>query len=651
MSGNSEGAGQVLPGSVGGKGRRRGKGGSKKGGREMALGGCLGKRWTVWKAEGASERVVQWLKKGIEIRPKGGRWKTGKPGKNWVKGTEEKEWMEMEIQRWLEMGRIKERKKCSVVLGMMIVDKDVKACKKEGNWERRYRMVVLGGPVNRQLPKRKFREEGLSLVDQLMEPGWKMVKLDLECGYGQLLLSKKMGKEVGIHWGGKTYGLTAMWFGMSLAPWCFTLVMREAVKMLRKRGMRVVMKLDDMLIYGTEEELKGWVGEARELLVALGLRFCQRKSFWKPQDRTVFLGMVVDGKDGLIRVPEEKRERTGRVVKWLLEKGEKGLTAREWAKGAGLVGSLHWGTMWAKWAAKEVWRTVGVKWEWREKKEGWETVRVMRRNTKEVLEKVKDWLEKEDECQVRTKRRGRGMVVVVTDASDVGWGAVAGRRGMEKMTWGKLNDEVIGESSGVRELEAMREALRRNKELVGKNVLWRSDSKAALGMWKKGGKSGRSWRLVGQVLEELKERGIQVIRTEWVKGKENMADPPSRWGGGHRLKNRVKKRLERIWGTIQMVVEADGTAERKDQIGQVVKVIPEENVEGTVLKWLEEEGQMTVVAPDWWNGWRTELSRKGEEVMDLGLGWEVFVGGRGRLPWINRRWNWKAFHWQGRCGT
>ena len=49
-------------------------------------------------------------------------------------------------------------------------------------------------------------------------------------------------------WKGQAYAYTALPFGLSASPSCFTKVMKPVVRCLRAEGIRVVFYLDDILL-------------------------------------------------------------------------------------------------------------------------------------------------------------------------------------------------------------------------------------------------------------------------------------------------------------------------------------------------------------------------------------------------------------------
>ena len=55
-------------------------------------------------------------------------------------------------------------------------------------------------------------------------------------------------------WEGSLFQFSCLCFGLSSAPWTFTKILKPLVAFLRKRGMRIVVYLDDFLILNQSKE-------------------------------------------------------------------------------------------------------------------------------------------------------------------------------------------------------------------------------------------------------------------------------------------------------------------------------------------------------------------------------------------------------------
>ncbi|CAH2272506.1 Hypothetical predicted protein [Pelobates cultripes] len=55
-----------------------------------------------------------------------------------------------------------------------------------------------------------------------------------------------------FQWEKATWRFRCLPFGLSSAPWCFTKLLKPVVALLRSRGIRMIIYLDDMLIMTQE---------------------------------------------------------------------------------------------------------------------------------------------------------------------------------------------------------------------------------------------------------------------------------------------------------------------------------------------------------------------------------------------------------------
>ena len=86
-----------------------------------------------------------------------------------------------------------------------------------------------------------------------------------------------------------------MAFGLSPAPRIFTKIVKVVVAFLRRRGIRLVVYLDDFLIMSeTEEGARKGLRITVGLLESLGFLINWEKSVTTPSKVMEYLGMIID---------------------------------------------------------------------------------------------------------------------------------------------------------------------------------------------------------------------------------------------------------------------------------------------------------------------------------------------------------------------
>src|SRR5690606_36165993 len=91
------------------------------------------------------------------------------------------------------------------------------------------------------------------------------------------------------------YRFRALPFGLSSAPWIFTKLVRQVVRLCRSRGIRLMAYLDDFIILGSSyEECRSHTCFVMDLLKQLGWLVNYNKSSLTPSTMLEYLGFVID---------------------------------------------------------------------------------------------------------------------------------------------------------------------------------------------------------------------------------------------------------------------------------------------------------------------------------------------------------------------
>ncbi len=93
-----------------------------------------------------------------------------------------------------------------------------------------------------------FKMEGLCLVKSLLQQGDWMLKLDLKDAYFCVPMEERCKKFLRFKWEAKLYEFQCLPFGLASAPRDFTKLLKPAVGILRRIGIRVIIYLDDLLL-------------------------------------------------------------------------------------------------------------------------------------------------------------------------------------------------------------------------------------------------------------------------------------------------------------------------------------------------------------------------------------------------------------------
>ena len=205
--------------------------------------------------------------------------------------------------------------------------------KATGGW----RPVLDLSPLNRFVDKVRFKMETASSVRAAIQPFDWATSLDLRDAYFHVLIHPKSRPWLRFTWANRIFQFRALPFGLSLSPWVFTRVTRELAIVLRRRGIRIRMYLDDWLVLSqSRDSCLDHTLEVRQTAEELGFIINLEKSELVPAQSFVYLGMLIDTRSMSVR-PGDKRLR--HLLHLLTQ-----LRSQSWASArqlAALLGSME----------------------------------------------------------------------------------------------------------------------------------------------------------------------------------------------------------------------------------------------------------------------------------------------------------------------
>jgi len=501
--------------------------------------GRLRERSQVWEGLGVSEKVKKWVRCGVSVV-----WKE-EPRKSRKMNRVRKEDHSFAVRELTRMERLRvieesemEPRLCHA---MVVAEKEGKCvCKNR-------RLCIDGLELNRASGEERERMEGLKAVKYVVRKDDWMIKVDIKDYYLHFQLEEKERTWWGVRWGRKWYKFRAAVFGFRRSAEVASRVSKEVMRALRKRGLRGIVWVDDFLFcFRSREEAERGKEVVVGVLESLGFLLSE-KSELTPIQSIWFLGMIIDTKECVIQIPQEKVQRIVSDLKEVQKCIEDGntLTARRLAEIMGRLNAIQMGFMWGR-VVKGMGRAISMRrprWMWGKKV-------VIRKELGERVEWV--WRRVEENEGRKFGMEVGEYTIVWTDASgEWGWGVVVLRNGRIWRSGGTWREGERELHINEKELIAMRRIFERNvwdalglKE--GENWVWKVDSMVALAYVKKGG--GRFQKLAGWAEEiwwEMAKRRIMLVDLQWVKSEWNWADIESRREerGGWRTRDWLRR-----WG-------------------------------------------------------------------------------------------------------
>ena len=143
-----------------------------------------------------------------------------------------------------------------------------------------------------------------------------MAKIDIESAYRIVPVHPEDRVLLGMRWKDELYIDTALPFGLCSAPKIFNAVADAVHWILARSSIDTLHYLDNFLIIGPrdKEECEAVLGRVYILFAKLGIPIASQKTEG-PARSLVFLGIVIDAVEGVLRLPEEKLRRLQRTIR------------------------------------------------------------------------------------------------------------------------------------------------------------------------------------------------------------------------------------------------------------------------------------------------------------------------------------------------
>lgn len=146
-------------------------------------------------------------------------------------------------------------------------------------------------------------------IPEFIQPGDWMVKLDLSQAYFHVPIAESHRTFLRISYGGNLYQMTCLPFGLASAPHLFSSITCWVAEILRAKGCRIVVYLDDFLLVNQDRsKLSLQAAEAVRLLRHLGWRVNFKKSILSPTQDLEYLGIRWRTAINTMSLPKQKIE-------------------------------------------------------------------------------------------------------------------------------------------------------------------------------------------------------------------------------------------------------------------------------------------------------------------------------------------------------
>ena len=178
-----------------------------------------------------------------------------------------------------------------------------------------HRLILNLKKLNEFVATEHFKIEDWKVAKRLIGPNDYMATLDLKDAYYLVPIKKKDRKFLRFSYRGELFEFNCLPFGLNVAPYVFTKLLKPVAAYLRKRGFTSVFYLDDILVIGRSyEECIDNIQETSTLLQELGFIINEKKSVMVPSQRCKYLGLIFDSKKMSVELTKEKIHQTVDLV-------------------------------------------------------------------------------------------------------------------------------------------------------------------------------------------------------------------------------------------------------------------------------------------------------------------------------------------------
>lgn len=253
----------------------------------------------------------------------------------------------------------------------------------------------------------------------LMTPNCFMASIDLKDAYYSVPVAQEFQRFLKFKWRDKAYQFICLPNGLSPAPRIFTKIMKPVYSFLRKMGHLNSGYIDDIYLQGQDlEECKNNVRDTVTTLERSGFTIHPVKYMLAPKQELVHLGFILNSRKMTVRVTPDKAAKIERTCRQVLAAGV--LTIRELAELVGQLVASFPGVLYGQlfYRSLDNHKTMALKLA----RGNFETKTLLPQDCWDDL----DWWITNIASTSCPILRGPPDVTICTDASNTGWGGVAG---------------------------------------------------------------------------------------------------------------------------------------------------------------------------------------------------------------------------------
>jgi ribonuclease HI len=395
--------------------------------------------------------------------------------------------------------------------------------------KRKYRKVMDCRWINAEQRRIHFRMDGPLTVQEVMREGDYATSLDVESAFPHMLVSEEYQPYLGFTHQGKCYVYVGMVFGARHSPRIFTRALGYGLAYIRVHWkVRIIAYMDDILLLHQDREyLQLATLQIAVYLENLGWTLSAEKCELEPSQEITYLGWRWLCRTLSVTMTGPMRKS----MLYLLAQWTRKVCRGEriaWRKLGALIGSLNFlrgqfprASLYMKGLQSEL--AAGVK------AKGWNGWGVVSRR---VISELRFWWRQVHYNTPYVFARRIPRALLMTDASEHGWGAVMWFAGEYYLAYGSFLTELDFASSNRRETTAILRALLYWKPILqklrGQAISIRTDNMVTVFNLQRQGASESLLYETRQIFSLLLKMDVRIAVTHVPGVKNGTADALSR---------------------------------------------------------------------------------------------------------------------------
>eukprot|EP00794_Sanderia_malayensis_P012487 gene12487-13770_t len=280
-----------------------------------------------------------------------------------------------------------------------------------------FRLILNLKKLNKFMPKLHFKMDTINTVTELIHENSYMTKIDLKDAYYSVPINNNDKKYLKFMHKDKLFHFTCLPNGLSCGPRKFTKLLKPALTSLRKLGINIIAYIDDLIII--DDSYQKCVNATQicvSLLDSLGYVIHPEKSNFTPATVIEYLGFSIDATNQTIQLTDSKKNKTKDLCQHVLS--AKTLSIRQVAKLLGTLTSAFPGVKFGPlhYRSLESCKIAALK----KAKGNFDSNMLLSQLATQDIQ----WWINNIESSVNVLSLGNASLVLTTDASKTGWGAV-----------------------------------------------------------------------------------------------------------------------------------------------------------------------------------------------------------------------------------